>query len=266
MAPQPFGITATSSIWVTHQHFSSRRFIVTELVLQRPALNERTLLLELNHRINNEFASAINLVSVAAVRSDNSEVKVALGNVVELLDEHADVLRALKIPDDDALIDAAEYLRKLCFSMSRSRLERMNIRLVFAADTLLLQSDRCWRLGMILYELVTNSARHAFFEGRDGEVRVELSLEGALVKCRVSDNGSVSAGIKPGRGLRILDDLCQSLGGQVYHWFGADGSYFTLALPFTEHEQQANREPAGASRSTKFRRKLQDVHPRASVA
>jgi acetate kinase len=31
-----------------------------------PVFEERTLLLELNHRINNEFASVINLVSVAA--------------------------------------------------------------------------------------------------------------------------------------------------------------------------------------------------------
>jgi hypothetical protein len=52
-----------------------------------PALEERTLLLELNHRINNEFASVINLVSVAAVRADNSEVKAALSDVVFPLTE-----------------------------------------------------------------------------------------------------------------------------------------------------------------------------------
>jgi two-component sensor histidine kinase len=219
---------------------------VTEFTLPPPVPNELALLHELNHRADNEFASAINLVAVAAVRSDNPEVKVALGNVVELLDEHASVLRSLKIPDDDALIDAAEYFGRLCFRMSRSKLNRMNIHLLFAADALLLQSDRCWRLGMMLYELVTNSARHAYFEGRDGEIRVELLREGAMVRCRVSDNGSVSAEIKAGRGFRILDDLCQSLGGRVHHSFGADGCYFALTLPLTEHEQQANQETAGA--------------------
>jgi hypothetical protein len=142
----------------------------------------------------------------------------------------------------------------------------MNIHLLFSADTLLLQSDRCWRLGMILYELVTNSARHAFFEGRDGEIRVELSRAGSLVKCSVSDNGSVSAGFRPGHGLRILDDLSQSLGGQVNHLFCAEGSYFALVLPFTEHEQQANRETEQASPSTGFERKPEDVRQRAGVA
>jgi two-component sensor histidine kinase len=239
---------------------------VTELVLQPPALNERRLLLELNHRIDNEFASAISLVSVAAVRSDDLEVKIALANVVELLDRHADVLRALKIPDDDALIDAARYLGNLCFSMSRSRLDRMNIHLLFSADTLLLQSDRCWRLGIMLYELVTNSVRHACFDDRDGEVRVELSRQGAFVKCTVWDNGSGSAGIKPGRGLRLLDDLSRNLGGQVHHSFGAEGAYFALVFPFAEQEQGANGVTARVSHRAGFQRGREHVRQRARVA
>jgi two-component sensor histidine kinase len=54
---------------------------VTKSVRELPALSERTLLDELNHRINNEFASAINLVAVSALRSNNVSVKAALGNV-----------------------------------------------------------------------------------------------------------------------------------------------------------------------------------------
>jgi two-component sensor histidine kinase len=239
---------------------------MTEFAAQSRALNELTLLLELNHRIDNEFASAINLVAIAAVRSDNPEVKTALGNVVELLDEHAGVLRSLKIPDDDALVDAAEYLGRLCFCMSRSKLDRMNIHLLFAADTLLLQSDRCWRLGMILYELITSSTRHAYFEGRQGEVRAELWREGAFVKCRVSDNGSVSTGTKAGRGFRILVDLSRSLGGRIHRSIGAEGSSCAFDLPLTEHEQRANQETAWASRGTGLERKLEGLHQCARTA
>jgi two-component sensor histidine kinase len=58
---------------------------VTKSVQDLPALSERTLLDELNHRINNEFGSAINLVAVSALRSNNASVKAALGNVVLVL-------------------------------------------------------------------------------------------------------------------------------------------------------------------------------------
>lgn len=239
---------------------------MTEFTLQPPVANELTLLHELNHRVDNEFASAINLVAVAAVRSDNPEVKIALGNVVELLHEHASVLRSLKIPDDDALIDAAEYLGRLCFWMSQSKLDRMNIRLLFAADALLLQSGRCWQLGMMLYELVTNAARHACFDGRDGEIRVEFLRKDALVKCRVWDNGSASTGAKPGRGLRLLDDLSRSLGGRVYHSFGAEGAYCALAFPFTEREQPANRMTAAVSHRAGLKGRREHVRQYVSVA
>ena len=47
-------------------------------------------------------------------------------------------------------------------SISRSRLESNNIKLILAVRPLSIPSDRCWRLGMIVYELITNSARHAF--------------------------------------------------------------------------------------------------------
>ena len=40
--------------------------------------DEQTLLRELNHRTNNELASAINTVCTAAVRAENPDVKVAL--------------------------------------------------------------------------------------------------------------------------------------------------------------------------------------------
>ena len=55
--------------------------------IDAPALipQEHVLLHELNHRINNEFAAAISVVSLAAARSGNDEVKAALSGVAELL-------------------------------------------------------------------------------------------------------------------------------------------------------------------------------------
>jgi two-component sensor histidine kinase len=45
----------------------------------------------------------------------------------------------------------------------------MNIHLLLSADMLPLESERCWRLALAVYELVTNAVRHACFDGRDGK-------------------------------------------------------------------------------------------------
>ena len=90
-----------------------------------------------------------------------------------LLHHYAEVHRALQVPHDHDRVDAAEYLRKLCLSIRRSKLERAQVYLVLAAPPLVLHSAECWLLGLIVYELVTNAARHAF-HGSNGEIRVEL--------------------------------------------------------------------------------------------
>jgi two-component sensor histidine kinase len=203
--------------------------------------DERTLLRELTRRIRSELVSSINIVSAAAVRTENPEVKLALSNVVELLEQHADVHRLLTIPDRDGLVDAAEYIRKLGFAMSRSSLEPMGIRLTLVADTLPLESERCWRLALAVHEIVTNAARHACFDGRDGAIKIKLSFADPVVNCIVADNGSLSARLKPTRGLQMARDLIKSLSGRIGYGFGAQFSSFLLVFPLSERERQANR-------------------------
>ena len=206
-----------------------------------PILEGRTLLDELNHRIKNELGSVINLVTFKAVWTENAEAKEELSNVVELLHQHVQVHSILTMPDGDALVDAGEQLRKLGLAMSRSKLDRMNIRLVLSADRLPLQSERCWRLALAVYELVTNAARHACFDGREGEIKIELMRAGSWVHCRVADNGSGKGRIRPGRGLRILGELASSLGGRIDRASGTTWNSFSLDFPLAQPERRANR-------------------------
>ena len=130
----------------------------------------RLLLREFSHRINNEFASAIGAISIAAARSADDEAKVALAAVQDRLQNYALVHHALQMPEDVSCIDAAAYLRQLCWAISRSKLERNGIELRFVERTFRMNSERCWRLGLIVSELITNAERHAFRNG-GGSIR-----------------------------------------------------------------------------------------------
>jgi two-component sensor histidine kinase len=213
---------------------------MTKHIVQLPNADESLLLRELNHRIKNELTSAIYAVSAKAVHSDCVAVKAALLDVVDLLHQWSDVHRAQHMPVQGRLADAAKYLEHLCFSISRYRLDRLAIRVLFSADDLRLEGERCWKLGLIVSELLTNVARHAQFDARHPELRVELKLAGNVVKCRVSDNGSVPEPVRRGRGLAIIGELAGSLGGRVHTSCAADGYSFLLAFPLTEAEQRAD--------------------------
>src|ERR1700737_2861961 len=123
---------------------------------------ERLLLREITHRINNEFASAIQVVSFAAAKSPDHNVKAALAGVMEQLHNYARVHHALQMPASNDCIDASAYLRELCGSISRSKLENRNVELVLVGSQVKMSSERCWLLGMIVAELITNAVRHAF--------------------------------------------------------------------------------------------------------
>jgi two-component sensor histidine kinase len=223
---------------------------MTKHIVQLPNPADSLLLRELNHRIKNELTSAIYAVSAKAVQSDSVAVKAALLDVVDLLNQCADVHRALRLPDPGRLTDAARYLQQLCFSITKYRLDRLAIRVLFSADDLRLEAERCWKLGLIVSELLTNVARHAQFDGRLPELRVELMLAGNVVKCGVSDNGSAPESTRRGRGLTIIGELASSLGGRVHTSGAAEGSSFLVTFPLTEAEQRA----AGATHVVQLKR------------
>ena len=231
--------------------------MINATVAHSPDLDERILVCELTHRINNQLASAINLVTAAAVRAEHPETKVALGNVTELLQEQANVHRLLAAPEGDSLVDAVQYLRSLCLAITRYRLEPIDVHLSFQADTLPLEPERCWRLGMAVHELVTNAARPACFDGRPGEIKIKLSLAHPVVNCIVADNGSLSTRLKPARGLGLVRDLIRSLGGRLEYGFGPEYSSFLLVFVLTERERRANR--AAASRRARTPRRPKTI-------
>jgi two-component sensor histidine kinase len=86
---------------------------------------------------------------------------------------------------------------------------------------------------------MTNVARHAQFDVSRPELRLELMRTGRLVKCKVSDNGSAPEPVRRGRGLSIIAELADSLGGRIYTSCAADGSSFLLTFPLTESEKRA---------------------------
>lgn len=214
---------------------------MTKHIAPLPYPDGSLLLRELNHRVNNEFASTICTISTKAVESDDVAVKAALLEVVDLLHGYADVHKALRMPNPGHLTDAARYVQHLCFAITKCRLDRLNIRLLCSADDLRLEGERCWKLGLIVSELLTNVARHAQFDDRDPEAKVRLLLAGSVVRCAVSDNGSASDLVVRGRGLTIVGELAGSLGGRVHASCAAEGSSFLLAFPLIESEQRAAR-------------------------
>ncbi len=204
--------------------------MATTLATEFPPAESELFLAELSHPINNEYATAISMLSVAAARTASEEAKAALEAARERLHDYARVHRALQMPRAGDLVDVSDAVREVCQSISQSRLKGRNITLTLVEQPFSMNADRCWQFCLILSELITNSVRHAFGTV-GGSIRVEVRSLNSLVVCRVSDNGrGAFRRVRPGRGLAIIEGLVRSLEGKVEFRFDASGSCAVLAF------------------------------------
>jgi two-component sensor histidine kinase len=194
-------------------------------------VEDHVLLKEMSHRIKNEYACVINTIWLRAHKSQSSEVRDALSDVATLLMQLSDVHRALTLPDGRQPIEVCAYLQRLCGAVSAARFRDRNIKLLLVeSEPQFLSAESCWRLGLAVSELITNSCRHAF--GRvGGVIRIELSKDGPMVTCCVCDNGRNQGKRPVGQGLRLMQSLMQSVGGTLDYGFGERGAITLISMP-----------------------------------
>src|SRR6202041_553920 len=116
----------------------------------------------LNHRVANEYAAAIAWLSIATTKVADPGAKAALIDAASRLHDFAEAHRALQPPLTAELVSLVEYLRRLCAALIRTKLADRGIGLKLVEHDIDLDADQCWRVGLIVSELVTNAARHAF--------------------------------------------------------------------------------------------------------
>jgi two-component sensor histidine kinase len=193
--------------------------------------SERLLMREFAHRLTNELTTAVGLIDVASVRLRTKGAQQTLQAIRDSLTGFARVHQALQPPVIRHLMDARPYLRRLCDAIRAAKLQQRGIELRYADQPLRMDSEKCWKLGMIVFELITNSVKHAFGDGA-GTIVVEVSCVEGIVRCRVADDGSSRDSlIEPGMGLSIADALARELTGYLDQRIDPRGSISTVTFP-----------------------------------
>jgi two-component sensor histidine kinase/CheY-like chemotaxis protein len=114
--------------------------------------------------------------------------------------------------------------------------ERVRLRLELSPVSLELnQAIPC---GLILNELLTNSLKYAFPEGREGEIKIKLASTNDNVVLQVADNGKgLPENFDPKQskslGLKIIEILTRQLRGTL-HQESVSGTTFTLTFEASE--------------------------------
>jgi len=135
-------------------------------------------------------------------------------------------------------MDLGDALCELCHLQAEARFADQGAFIHLRSCDILLDTARGWALLMIVSELLTNAARHAFTEP-GGLVQVELMAGEGEITCLVRDNGIGHRSAQRRTGSALLARLAGEAGISITVLPCEIGSSFELRLPVTEGKTSA---------------------------
>lgn len=158
----------------------------------KASLKEKDLLLkEIHHRVGNNLQVIYSLLHMqSAYIKDKKSLDIFKGCQDRLMSMSL-IHKTLYKSKDLTYIDFHDYINKLANRLYHSYgVSTDRVALKINADNVPLGIDTAIPYGLVISELVSNSLKHAFPEGREGEIRIILrSSDKNEYELIVSDNG-----------------------------------------------------------------------------
>ncbi|MDT8758936.1 sensor histidine kinase [Sphingomonas psychrotolerans] len=199
---------------------------------------ERDLFLEeFDHRVKNNFTLVASLLDMQRRRAGDSETADALANALARVESiaraHRHLYRGTAAPGE---VDMATYIHELCTALEEALFLRGAITLTCTADHAALPRDRAVSIGLIVNELVTNAAKHAFGDRADGVINVSFEARPSGWRLTVTDNGggmspvAIAKRSSGGLGHRLVEGFVRQARGTIRTDSGPGGTTITVDL------------------------------------
>lgn len=205
---------------------------------------QRTMFEELQHRVANNMAFVASLLNMSRrrVEREPSSATAVIDEARQRIDTMARIHRRLHDPNSVDL-PVQDYFRDLCadiVAMSGVK----NVVCTSRAPPTTFDIRRLTTLSLFVTEVMTNSLKHAFPDGRPGRIAIGLAREGDEFVLSISDDGvglpaSYDERARTGMGSRIVKALAAQARG-VHQIRSDGGTHVSLRFP-------VERPPADAA-------------------
>ena len=212
--------------------------------ITRTLQEKEVLLREVHHRVKNNLQVICSMLRLQERNLHDETLLQVLKECRERVLAMAMLHDQLHRAKDFSKIDLGEYIRNLAASLFCSYgVNSADIELRLDIEDIPVAIDTAIPCGLLINELVSNSLRHAFPEGRKGRVSLGLhALPGGSVELTIADDGrgfpdSGHATQTRSLGLWLVDLLADQIGAAVERSNGAGARY---RLVFQETVGQAS--------------------------
>lgn len=213
--------------------------------LNRARKENEMLLEEMSHRVKNKFSMIISVIGLQT-KTAPLEARASLEAVVRRVHALAAVHTHLQRSRHSGLVEMQAYLRDLCNGLSDSAGHLRKVVLTVNAERLLFPPREATAVGLIVNELVMNSYKYAFPDGREGTISVELQTNETSAFLTVSDDGIGCAHTsREGMGTGLVALLARQLGGTMDRKVATDGGYAVFVTFGLTHEMlETSKDPS----------------------
>jgi two-component sensor histidine kinase len=206
---------------------------------------QEVMLKEIHHRVKNNLQIISSLLRLQAFNVDNEHLLTMLTESQARIRSMALVHERLYQSGDLSSIDFGEYIRNLAqqlFHTYKHNADR--IKLEITVDHIFLDIGSAIPCGLLLNELISNALKHAFPEGREGEISIKMTSKDHNIKLAVSDNGiglpaDFDMNTVNTLGLELVKTLIQQLQGTL-KLNKNHGTQFIIT--FTQNSQNITEE------------------------
>ena len=189
------------------------------------------VLRESHHRMKNTLTLLGASVRRDFTRAGGRDMSVAVDRLERRIVAFGRLYQLLSDNDDLTEISVETFFEKLCGALSEAVLEPAGVRCEASIASGTLPAWQCHRLALMLTELVTNAAKHAFPNKNGALIRIDLANRDGAWVCTVADNGVGATGPLQGTGSRILEGLARSIHARLNGEAGEGGTRVTIVMP-----------------------------------
>lgn len=189
----------------------------TNALLSAQNAEKALLLKEIHHRVKNNLEVVSSLLALQSAQIDDPNIKDAMQEGQNRVQSIGIVHQKLYQGENLAAIDMKDYFVNLSESILDSFGAEDRVKIECAMDQLELDIDTAVPLGLIVNELLTNALKYAFPDGREGQIKIELTRKAETLYLKVADNGVGKSGLVHGTGFggQLVSLLTRQLNGSM---------------------------------------------------
>jgi two-component sensor histidine kinase len=189
------------------------------------------VLRESHHRMKNTLTLLGASVRRDFMRAKPTDVPIAIDRFERRVVAFGRLYQLLSDDPDVDSVSVEDFFEDLCVALSEAILEPAGIRCEAEIETGTLPAPQRHRLALMVTELVTNAAKHAFPNSNSGLIRIVIAYREGAWCCTVADNGTGAIGPLQGTGGRILEGLGRSIRARMHGEAGRGGTSVTIVTP-----------------------------------